>query len=114
MSKQRMNPKALDVLIQMSDEARNEYLGAVEDQNAASRKCDMEAVAVADWVLAGIAPTPGMMAPYKRAKISAEFARNFASEKYNRYSQISDQLLQEMQKPPAVAPAEGDETKTNQ
>ncbi len=113
MTKLHMNPEALAELIRMSDEARNEYVGAAEAHDQANRRRDIEAIALADWVVDGFTPTPERQIQYEKARKSVEVARAVMSQKYDQYSRISDQLLQEMQKPPAVAPAEGDETKTN-
>lgn len=110
MSNHQMNPAALAELAKVSEQARQEYEGVLRDYDAAVVFHTGGAVLIADEVLAGKAPDPNWVERYGKSRNSVDLARSIMHQKYTRYSEISDQLLQEMQKPPAVAPAEGGET----
>lgn len=102
--------QALAELARVSEQARQEYEGALKAYDASVAFHSGGAVLIADEVLAGKTPDPGWVERYGKSRNSVDLARIIMHQKYTRYSQISDQLLQEMQKPPAVAPAEGGET----
>lgn len=106
-----VNPQALAELAKVSEQARHEYEATLKEYDAACALSSGGAALIADQVVAGKTPDPDWVERYKKYRNSVDLLRNMMIQKYDRYSEISDQLLQEMKKPPAGATAEGNETK---
>ena len=114
MSNQQMNPQALAELTRRVERAGRELDEASTNRRAAINSRAGAAIAIAERARSGMAITPESITRYEESVISLGEAQQTAREKHQRYEQLAEQLYQEMEKPPAVAPAEGDETKTNQ
>lgn len=110
MSQSQMNEQALAALTRRVERAGQEFDDASKERAAAVISHAAAAVQIAEAVRAGVTPTAGAVARYEEAIADLGDARQTARVKHQRYEQLAERLYQEMEKPPAVAPAEGDET----